>query len=430
MSTTKIRDNSAGEAVKIGVVVVGGGPAGMMAALFAAKNGASVTLVERNGRCGRKLRITGKGRCNVTNFCTPEELIQNIPTNARFLYAAFSRFSSKDTMSFFEGEGVPLKVERGQRVFPVSDNATDIVDALVGACRKAGVKIVTGRVTSLEMSEGHITGVRTSEKHFEADAVVVCTGGKSYPLTGSDGDGYALAKQAGHTVTDIKPSLVPLTSPDPACRRMQGLSLKNVAVSVRKTDGGKTVYDDFGEMMFTHFGLTGPVILSASAYIPDVSSGKYEVCIDMKPALSEKTLDARILGDFGKYYNRDFANSLDDLLPQKMIPVIVERSGIAPEKKVNSVTREERQRLVYEIKNLRIPLNGTRSIKEAIITKGGVSVKEINPKTMESKLCRGLFFAGEVIDVDAYTGGFNLQIAFSTGAVAGQSAAEIKNEGI
>ena len=411
-----------------GVAVIGGGAAGLMAAYSAARYGARVTLFERNDRCGRKLAITGKGRCNVTNDCSVEELLQNVPTNPRFLYSALGRFDTSDTKAFFEERGVALKVERGRRVFPVSDRAEDIVRALVGACKETGVNICYERVTSLRIENGELLGLNTEKNSYDADAVIICTGGKSYPRTGSDGDGYALARSAGHTVTPLLPSLVPICSESKLCPSLQGLSLKNVSLSIVRKQDGKEVYSDFGEMMFTHFGLTGPMILSASAHIPDISEGKYEARINLKPALDEKTLDARIISDFSKYSNKDFLNALGDLLPQKLIPVIVSLSGIDARKKVNSITKEERRALCEVIRCLRIPLSRFRPINEAIITKGGVSVKEISPKTMESKLCRGLYFAGEVIDVDAYTGGYNLQIAFSTAVLAGESAAVFAQE--
>ena len=395
----------------------------MMAALTAAGNGAHVTLYERMGRLGRKLRITGKGRCNVTNDCETNEFLANVMTNPRFLYAALNRFSTADTKDFFESRGVPLKTERGKRVFPVSDKAADIVSALADACRECGVSVVYERVRSLWIEDGGLRGVITSGGQHAFDAVIVCTGGKSYPLTGSDGDGYALAKQAGHTVTELQPSLVPITAAGKLCPSLQGLSLKNVRLSIVSTANGKTVFEDFGEMMFTHFGLTGPMVLSASARVPDIAPGKYEAVIDLKPALDEKTLDVRILSDFNKYKNKDFANALGDLLPQKMIPVIIELCGIDPHTKVNAVTKEERKALLACIKGVRVSLTGFRPIEEAIVTRGGVSVREVDPKTMQSKCLDGLYFAGEVLDVDAYTGGFNLQIAFSTAVVAGENAA-------
>ena len=409
------------------VIVIGGGAAGLYAAISAAENGADVIVFEKNDRCGKKLRITGKGRCNVTNDCSTEEFLQNVPTNPRFLYSALSALSTQDVKDFFEGEGVPLKTERGKRVFPVSDKAQDIVSALVSACRARGVKIINEKVLSLIVSDNEgakkINGVISEGGEHLADAVIVCTGGRSYTRTGSDGDGYTFAKSAGHTVTPLLPSLVPIVCQGKLCPSLQGLSLKNVSLSIIDKTTKKEVYSDFGEMMFTHFGITGPMVLSASAHIPDISSGKYEAKINLKPALDEKTLDARILSDFSKYSNKDLINALGDLLPQKLIPVTVSLSGIDPRKKINSITREERQSLIDVIRGLRLTLTGFRPIDEAIITKGGVSVKEIDPKTMESKKCAGLYFAGEVIDVDAYTGGFNLQIAFSTGNLAGRSAA-------
>lgn len=405
------------------VAVIGGGAAGMMAAISAAENGACVTLIERNSFCGKKLRITGKGRCNVTNACDTREFLLHVPTNPRFLYSALSCFSTEDTVSFFEDAGVPLKVERGRRVFPVSDKAAHIAGALTGRLSELGVRMVVGRVDGLVINDGAVVGCRIADKEIEADAVIIATGGVSYPGTGSDGDGHRLARSVGHNVTPLVPSLVPLTSKSKICPSLQGLSLKNVALTVTDSATGKTVYEDFGEMMFTHFGMTGPMILSASAHLSDISAGRYEAHINLKPALDEKTLDARILSDFAKYANKDFANALGDLLPTKLIPVAIALSGIDPRKKVNSVTREERASLCGVIRDLRIRIDGFRPIAEAIVTKGGVDVREITPGTMASKLCAGLYFAGEVIDVDAYTGGYNLQIAFSTGALAGQSAA-------
>ncbi len=405
------------------IVVIGGGAAGMMAAIHSSYEGAEVTLIEKNDRLGRKLRITGKGRCNVTNDCSVNEFLTNVPTNPRFLYTALNRFSPSDTMDFFEGCGVELKVERGKRVFPVSDKAGDIVAALVQRCRDCEVKVVNDRVTSLDISDGQVKAVNLGEKRIECDAAVICTGGRSYPGTGSDGDGYKFARAAGHTVTELKPSLVPIVADTRLCARMQGLSLKNVALKIVRNEDGKTVYEDFGEMMFTHFGLTGPMVLSASAHISDIEKGRYHAVIDLKPALDEKALDARIRADFAKYNNKDFVNSLGDMLPLKAIEPIIELSGIDPRKKVNSITKEERRSLLEAIKHMKIPLSGFRSIDEAIVTKGGVAVNEVSPKTMESRLVKGLYFAGEVLDLDAYTGGFNLQIAFSTAVIAGESAA-------
>jgi predicted Rossmann fold flavoprotein len=349
--------------------------------------------------------------------------MQNVASNSKFLIAAISRFSTTDTKEFFEDLGVPLKTERGKRVFPVSDKAQDIVSAMENACIESGVKIVNKKVDSLIIEDGKAIGVVAGGERYGANSVIVCTGGASYPRTGSTGDGYRFAKAAGHKIVDIKPSLVPLVAKGKLCAHLQGLSLKNISFKVINNENGKIVFEDFGEMMFTHFGLTGPVVLSSSAHLDDIESGKYTACIDMKPALDHKTLDARILSDFNECINKDFINSLDALLPQKMIDAVVGLSGIDPRKKVNSITKEEREQLVSVIKNIEIPLLGFRSIDEAIITKGGISVNEVSPKTMESKLISGLYFAGEVLDLDAYTGGFNLQIAFSTATLAGENAA-------
>lgn len=406
------------------VAVIGAGAAGLIAAYTAASLGARVTLFEKNRRTGRKLRITGKGRCNLTNDCEPDEFLRNVPTNPRFLYSSLCGFTPSDTQELFgSGFGVPLKVERGKRVFPVSDNANDIADALTDACKKAGVKLITAeKILSLTVEDQRVTGIVTKDGALPFSSVIIATGGSSYPLTGSDGDGYKFAKSAGHSVTPLRPSLVPLTASG-ICRECQGLSLRNVGFSVENS-AGKKVYDDFGELMFTHFGLTGPVVLSASAHLSDIAPGKYFAVTDLKPALDEKKLDLRIQSDFRKYLNRDFCNSLGDLLPQKLIMPFIKLTGIPPTKKVNAITREEREKVVSTMKSLRIPLTGFRPIDEAIVTKGGVSVKELDPHTMESKLVSGLYFAGEVIDVDAYTGGFNLQIAFSTGVAAGRAVAE------
>lgn len=405
------------------VIVIGGGAAGMMAAVSAARNGADVLLFEKNDRLGKKLRITGKGRCNVTNDCDKNEFLSNVASNSKFLFAALSRFSTADTKDFFEECGVPLKTERGKRVFPVSDKAQDIVSALENACVEAGVRILNRRVDSLIIDEGAVCGVVADGESYSAKSVIVCTGGASYPRTGSTGDGYRFAKKAGHKIVEIKPSLVPLVAEGKLCAHLQGVSLKNIGFKIRDNSSGKIVYDDFGEMMFTHFGITGPVVLSASAHLSDIERGKYTAIIDMKPALDHKTLDLRILSDFSECINKDFINSLDALLPQKMIPIMVGLSGIDARKKVNSITKEEREKLVSLIKGIEIPIEGFRPINEAIITKGGVAVSEVSPKTMESKITRGLYFAGEVLDLDAYTGGFNLQIAFSTATLAGENAA-------
>ncbi len=405
------------------VAVVGGGAAGMMAAISAAQHGADVVLFEKNDRLGKKLRITGKGRCNLTNDCDLREFLENVPTNPRFLYASLSGFSTEDTKRFFESLGVPLKTERGKRVFPVSDKAQDVVSALERQCRNCGVQIVREKIKEIIVENGVAVGVKTASGTLDADAVIVCTGGLSYPTTGSDGDGYRFAKSAGHRVIDLQPSLIPLVTKGNLCASLQGLALKNVALRMVDKQTGKSVYEDFGEMLFTHFGLSGPMVLSASAHLTDITAGRYEAQIDLKPALDEKKLDARLLSDFSKYQNRDFGNALGDLLPQKMIEPFIRLCEIDPHKKVNSITKEERERIVRCMKCLTVEIRGVRPISEAIITRGGVDVKEISPKTMESKLVSRLYFAGEVLDLDAYTGGFNLQIAFSTAYAAGEAAA-------
>ncbi len=401
------------------VVVIGGGPAGMMAAGQAALRGHSVTLIEKMNKVGRKLYITGKGRCNVTNAVDPEGLIANTPGNPYFLYSAFYTFDSSAVMSFFEGLGVPVKVERGNRVFPKSEKSNDIVKAMERFVKKSGCNIMyETEVKEVLTADNVIKGVKLSDNRLvECDSVVIATGGLSYPMTGSTGDGYKFALKCGHTVTKCYPSLVPLRAGEKWIADLMGLSLKNISIKV--TINNKEVYSDFGEMMFTHFGVTGPVILSASRYINDRMAEKPKIHIDLKPALSSKELDLRILKDFQKYVNKDFKNSLDDLLPQKLIPVIIRLSGIDPEKKVNSITKEERLILLELIKNLTVNITDTTGYNEAVVTRGGISVDEIDPSTMESKIVKGLFFAGEVIDVDSFTGGFNLQIAFSTGYLAG-----------
>lgn len=400
------------------IAVIGGGAAGMMAAARALSNGCDVTLYERNERLGRKLAITGKGRCNVTNNCTRDEFLKNVPTNPRFLYSSYNNFSAQDTMDFFEGLGVPLKTERGNRVFPVSDRAFDIVDALASLVKK---HVFHARVSGIAEENGEVKGVKVNGKTVFYDAVIVCTGGMSYRQTGSDGDGIRFAKELGLDTIPCRPSLVPIESPDRLCPDMQGLSLKNVAIRI-EDDNGKCAYEDFGEMMFTHFGVTGPMILSASSMILDINDKKYTLYIDMKPALDEGELDRRLLSDFSKNLNKDFSNALSALLPSRMIPVFIRMSGISSSKKVNSITKEERKGLIALLKRFPVALSGFRPINEAIITKGGVSVKELDPRTLESKKIKGLYFAGEVIDVDAYTGGFNLQIAFSTAVTAADAA--------
>lgn len=412
--------------MKTSVLVVGAGAAGMLAAGFAGAGGADTVLLERNDRPGRKVMITGKGRCNVTNDRrSVQELIANVPRNGRFLYGAFSRFMPEDVMEFFESRGVELKVERGGRVFPVSDKASDIVDALAAFAGRYSTA-VKGRAVKLMLDGGKVSGVETEDGgKIYADKVIIATGGLSYPATGSTGDGYELAKQAGHKVVPAVPSLVPLEIHEGFCSRLMGLSLRNVALKVLDTDkGGKEIYKDFGEMLFTHFGVSGPMVLSASAHMRDMKSGRYKIVIDLKPALTPEQLDARILRDFSENTNRNFINALNSLLPKKLVPVIVSLSGISPSEKVNQVTREQRRRLAELLKGLTVTVTGFRPIAEAIVTSGGVDVSSIDPKTMESKLVSGLYFAGEVIDADAYTGGYNLQIAFSTGRLAGISAAQ------
>ena len=403
------------------IAVIGGGAAGMMAAGTATLYGASVTIFENTDRLGKKLAITGKGRCNVTNNCTIQEFLENVTKNPRFLYAALNAFDTESTMNFFEGLGVKLKTERGNRVYPESDLAKDIVMAMREYAR--GAEVIYNKVTAIKKSTDGSFTVTAKNKDYVFDAVILATGGKSYPLTGSDGSGYRLAMRLGHSVTELIPSLIPIESDSPLCKEMQGLSLRNVAITV--TDqSGKTIYTDFGEMMFTHFGVTGPVILSASAHLRGLDVSSLTLSIDLKPALDEKTLDARLLSDFSEKSNKDFINSLGSLLPSKMILPFIKSLEIDEHKKVNSITKEERRAILSKLKKFDIPLTSFRPIEEAIITSGGINVKEISPKDMQSKITPGLYFAGEVIDVDAYTGGFNLQIAFSTGYLAGKSAAE------
>lgn len=405
----------------IDVIVIGAGAAGLMAAGTAANGGLSTVIIERNQRPARKLMITGKGRCNITNDCTPEELIASVPGGGRFLYGAAHHFTAQDTMTFFERQGLKLKTERGKRVFPLSDKAVDAVDALVSFARK-NARIVQGRVISLIIRNGAVQGVLTEDgKEYYAPRVLVATGGLSYPGTGSTGDGYALAQQAGHTIVPPRASLVPLVAQKEDrqnCKEAQGLSLKNIAVSVVDTQNNKVIFKDFGELLFTHFGLSGPVILSASAHMQNMAPAKYTVCIDLKPALDTAKLDARVLRDFNENSNRNISNVLEGLLPRKLIPVMIKLSKLSPGTKVNQMTRQMRASLVALLKKMPVVIEGFRPIEEAVITAGGVATREISPKTMESKLVPGLYFAGEVLDVDAYTGGFNLQIAFATGRLA------------
>ena len=408
------------------VIVIGAGAAGTMAAGVAAQNGAEVILLERNEKIARKVMITGKGRCNVTNnVADTQEFISNIPGNGRFLYGAFSSFNSQDAIDFFESYGVPLKVERGNRVFPVSDKAVDIVDALNRYITTNKVQRKTERVAKLIVEDNEIRGVETElgNKYF-ADAVIVATGGLSYPKTGSSGDGYELAKSVGHTVTELRPSLSALVCREGLCSECMGLSLKNVAIRVVDTQKKKEIYDDFGEMLFTHFGVSGPMILSASAHMRNMEKARYEIYIDLKPALNHEKLDARILRDFADNSNKSISNILALLVPKSLIVPILKLAHIKPSEKANQITKDMRKVLIDVIKGIKLTIMDFNDISEAIVTSGGVKISEINPKTMESKICKGLYFAGEVIDCDGYTGGFNLQIAFSTGQLAGKSAVE------
>ena len=402
------------------ICIVGGGAAGMMAAGTAALYGANVTIFESTGRLGKKLAITGKGRCNVTNACTVQEFLESVTRNPRFLYASLNALSPDDTYTFFESLGVKLKTERGKRVYPESDKAIDIVNSLKEYSSSASV--IYHKVTKI-IANSDETFTVFADKEYIFDRVIIATGGKSYPLTGSDGSGYKLAMKLGHKTTELTPSLVPIESKSEICKQMQGLSLKNVAIKI-KDSNERVLYEDFGEMMFTHFGVTGPMILSASAHLRGIDISSLTLSIDLKPALDEKTLDNRLISDFTTNNNKDFINALGALLPTKMIEPFVNLTEIPPRKKVNSITKSERGAILQKLKSFDIPLHKFRPIEEAIITSGGIEVKEIDPKTMQSKICKGLYFAGEIIDVDAYTGGFNLQIAFSTGYLAGKVAAE------
>lgn len=404
------------------VVIIGAGPAGMTAAYSASQNGIDVVLVEKNERVGRKLLITGKGRCNITNNCEVEELIANVNTNGKFLYSAFYTFTNDAVMEMFESLGVRLKTERGNRVFPESDRAMDVVDAMARLIKRKNIKLVTGKtVKDIKEKNGKVEFVVLSDgKEIKADAVIIATGGASYQRTGSTGDGYRLAEKLGHKITPLKPSLIGLEIQEDFVSKLKGLSLRNVAINVYGKKN-KKIYDDFGEMEFTDYGVDGPIIKSASCIMRDLSKESYKISLDLKPALDHEKLDKRVQRDFQKYINKRFENSLSDLLPSKMIPVVVELSGIDPATPVNSITKEERRNLVNTIKNIEMHVRRYRPMEEAIVTSGGVKTSEINSSTMESKLVEGLYFAGEVIDVDAYTGGFNLQIAFSTGYLAGMS---------
>jgi len=406
------------------IAVIGGGAAGLMAAGEAARCGADAALFEKNEKLAKKIAITGKGRCNVTNLCDVNEFLSNVATNPKFLYSALNYFSPRDCVDFFENLGVKLKVERGKRVFPASDNAFDIVDALKKFIKTNKVKVIFEKADKILFNGGKIAGLVANGKKYDFDAVIICTGGISYPGTGSTGDGYGFAREAGHNIVDLKPSLVPIEIKERFCADLMGLSLKNV--KLRVYENGKAIFEEQGEMLFTHFGVSGPLALSASSHIRGAANKSYKIALDLKPALSEEQLDRRILADFEKYKNKMFKNSLDDLLPKKLIPVFI---GILagytdPEKKINEVTKSERAEIVRLLKNFEMSFKKFRPLEEAIVTCGGVDAREILSNKMESKLVGGLFFAGEVIDVDAYTGGFNLQIAFSTGKLAGKTAAE------
>ena len=428
------------------VIVIGGGPAGMMAAITASEQGHQVTIIEKMPSLGRKILITGKGRCNITSSLDMSKFIENTPTNGKFLYSSFQNFTNQDIIRFLKEQGLEVKEERGNRIFPITDKSIDVLKCFTKKLKEENIKIeLDTKVIELLVSEiqnntGNevrqkeskertlmIKGVKTSKGIEKADKVILATGGKSYPLTGSTGDGYILAKKVGHTITELKPSLIPIETFDlESCKKMQGLTLKNVAITITDIEKNKKIYEDFGEMIFTHFGVSGPIILSASAHLTryknckeKMKNKKIILKIDLKPALNEEKLEERILRDFNELKNKQFKNGLDKLLPQKLIPVIIEKSKIQENKKVNEITKEERKKLVHLLKNFEIEIKGFRPIEEAIITSGGISVKEINPKTMESKIVKGLYFAGEIIDVDSYTGGFNLQIAYSTGYTAG-----------
>lgn len=417
------------------VVVIGGGPAGMMSAITAAQEKNEVIIIEKNKTLGRKLLITGKGRCNITSSLDMSEFIKNIPGNGKFLYSAFQTFKNTDIIEFLNKNGLKIKEERGNRIFPVTDSAQSVLDCFEREIKKDNIKVKYGtrvkRILKKEIQEENFNykavGVELEDgEKIYADKIILATGGKSYPLTGSNGDGYKIASELGHTITDIKPSIVPLEADVNICKYLQGLSLRNVKIMIKDIEKNKKIYEDFGEMMFTHFGVSGPIILSSSAHLVRyknidrlLKENKVVLYIDLKPALSEEALDNRILRDFEEFKNKEFKNSLDKLLPQKMIPYVIEESGILPEKRVNEVSKDERRKLVSLLKNIEITIWGFRPIEEAIVTAGGISIKEINPKNMESKIVKGLSFAGEIIDVDAYTGGFNLQIAYSTGYIAG-----------
>ena len=410
------------------VLVIGGGPAGMMAAISSAESGNEVIILEKMQQLGKKLLITGKGRCNITSSLDMEEFIKNTPGNGRFLYSCYKQYTNQDIINFLKQEGLEVKEERGNRVFPVTDKSIDVLKCFAKKIKELGIKVkYNTKVEEILVENNNVVGVIAEGNKIKADKVILAPGGKSYPLTGSTGDGYKLAKKVGHTITKIQPSLVPLESYNKdICQSLQGLSLKNVKIQIEDVEENKNIYEDFGEMIFTHFGVSGPTILSGSAHLvrykkieEKLKNKKIILKIDLKPALTEEKLDERILRDFSKQQNKQFKNSLNELLPQKLISTVIEKSKIKPDKKINEITKEERKTIVKLLKEFSIKIKGFRPIEEAIITSGGISIKEINPKTMESKIIKGLYFAGEIIDVDSYTGGFNLQIAYSTGYVAG-----------
>lgn len=412
------------------VVVIGGGPAGMMSAITSAENGNKVILIEKMQSLGRKLLITGKGRCNITSSLSMDEFIKNTPGNGMFLYSVYKNYTNTDIIDFLKRQGLEVKEERGNRIFPITDKSQDVLKCFTKRLKELNVEILLNqKVSEILVKDEMVIGVKLQDKIINADKIILATGGKSYPLTGSTGDGYKMVEKLGHTVTKIKPSLVPLeTFEKYTCKEMQGLSLRNVEIKLKDIEKNKIIYEDFGEMLFTHFGVSGPTILSSSAHLVRyknidelLKNKKIKLSIDLKPALSEEKLDERILRDFNEIKNKQFKNSLDKLLPQKLINIIIERSGINPQKQVNEIKKEERRNLVKLLKNFEVTIKGFRPIDEAIITSGGINIKEINPKTMESKIVNGLYFAGEIIDVDSYTGGFNLQIAYSTGYTAGIS---------
>lgn len=417
------------------VIVIGGGPAGMMAAITAAEYGNNVTIIEKNSDFGKKLLITGKGRCNITSSLYMSEFIKNTPGNWQFLYSAFQNYTNTDIIDFLKNQGLEVKEERGNRIFPVTDKSIDVLNCFKSKINELKIKkLFNTRVQKILVQNGEVLGVRTEKEIIQTDKIILATGGKSYPLTGSTGDGYLIAKNIGHKVTEIRPSLVPLVIYEKnECKEMQGLSLRNVGIKIIDESKNKLIYEDFGEMIFTHFGISGPTILSGSAHLVRykeidnlMKEQKIKLQIDLKPALTEEQLDERILRDFKEFKNKQFKHALDKLLPQKMIPIVIEKTKINEEKRVNEITKEERRNLVKVLKKFELTIKDFRPVEEAIITSGGINIKEINPKTMESKLVKGLYFAGEIIDVDSYTGGFNLQIAYSTGYTAGMHVGDLE----